>query len=88
MCHSTTASRYLTSMRHSTAPTILGIRGSLRCVALLLMPWESQLTSALFTQVGAAIGTGPPSGAPPIKLSASTQCKHSSTKRDTRAYAK
>ena len=43
------ASRFLTSMRHwacSPVPTILGIRGSLRCITSLLISWESQLTSA------------------------------------------
>ncbi|KAJ8591959.1 hypothetical protein M405DRAFT_80177 [Rhizopogon salebrosus TDB-379] len=48
----------------------------------------SQLTSALFTQVGAAIVTGPQKRAPPIKLSASSQCKHSFTQSGTKAYAK
>src|SRR5882757_8583657 len=40
---------FLTSMRcwaYFPAPTILGIRGSLRCVISLLISWESQLTSA------------------------------------------
>jgi len=34
-------------MRRFPAPTFLGIRGSLRRVASLLIFWESQLTSAL-----------------------------------------
>ncbi|OAX38958.1 hypothetical protein K503DRAFT_121032 [Rhizopogon vinicolor AM-OR11-026] len=40
---------FLTSMRcwaYFPAPTILGIRGSLRCAISLLISWESQLTSA------------------------------------------
>ncbi|OAX31727.1 hypothetical protein K503DRAFT_777330 [Rhizopogon vinicolor AM-OR11-026] len=60
-----TTSYFLTSIRCWTcfpAPTIFGIQGSLRCVISCLISWESQL---IFTQVGAAIGAGTPSGAPP-----------------------
>jgi hypothetical protein len=55
-----TASCYLTSMRRSITPTILGIRGSLRCVALLLLLLNVLGIAALFTHVGATIGTAPP----------------------------
>ncbi|OAX33592.1 hypothetical protein K503DRAFT_513111 [Rhizopogon vinicolor AM-OR11-026] len=61
---SCSTSYFLTSTRRRTclpAPTILGIRGSSRCVVPLLISWESQLTSAHRTQVEA----GTPSGAPP-----------------------
>jgi hypothetical protein len=56
------ASCFLPSMRRFGAPTILGIRGSLRCVVSLLLSWESQLTSAHSHRFGPLSGPGPPSG--------------------------
>ncbi|OAX34766.1 hypothetical protein K503DRAFT_774201 [Rhizopogon vinicolor AM-OR11-026] len=66
--HSTSC--FLTSMCRWTclpAPTILGIRGSLRCVISLLISWESQLTSAhLLTGWGRYRGRDPFGGSAQI----------------------
>jgi len=65
---SCSTSYFLTSTRRWTflpAPTILGIRGSLRCVVSLLISWESQLTSAHLHRSGPLSGPGPLRGLRP-----------------------